>query len=221
MPWEQIGGVGVSSAPYGWDLSAWSLRFAKEYIVFACGEPPPGVALDVVFHDHELGSYPDLGIWYECNAPYDYIRRCEHALEVFNGAVAWSDLEAHLEELAAAEEEREDDDDESDEGGDEDAGAEAVFTVHVADNFHYMDDNETYTYCACPTWTEAVAAAREIVERFLAAEYQPGMTAEMLFAKYTSFGEDPYIVPTLEGAGFSAWDYARRRCAEMCAGEPQ
>ena len=44
------------------------------------------------------------------------------------------------------------------------------------------------------------------------------MTAEALFSSYTSFGEDPWIVaPTPEDTvQFSAWDYAKRRCDEMC-----
>jgi hypothetical protein len=38
---------------------------------------------------------------------------------------------------------------------------------------------------------EALAAAKNIVDEFLAREYKCGMTAKQLYAKYTSFGDDP------------------------------
>ena len=46
---------------------------------------------------------------------------------------------------------------------------------------------------------------------------KPGIDADALFRLYTTFGEDP----TIDAAGpngerFSAWDYARKRCREMC-----
>lgn len=92
-----------------------------------------------------------------------------------------------------------------------------MYTVRVADNFHYMDEDETYTLGAFPTWAEAVAAARRVVDRSLEELHQPGMDAEALFAQYTAFGEDPYIVPVPDGeAEFSAWDYAKQRCAVLC-----
>jgi hypothetical protein len=62
-------------------------------------------------------------------------------------------------------------------------------------------------------------AAQKIVDDYLLSAYQPGMTAQALADSYTSFGEDPFIVETPRQAGgvlFSAWDYARRRCEEIC-----
>ncbi len=92
-----------------------------------------------------------------------------------------------------------------------------MFVVRVADNFHYMDEDETYTHGQFETWPEAVAAAKEIVDRCLAEYHQPGMTADALFSQYTSFGKDPYISPVPDGeARFSAWDYAKQRCAVLC-----
>ena len=47
------------------------------------------------------------------------------------------------------------------------------------------------------------------------------MTADQLYRAYTMFGEDPWISDTPDGTPrFSAWDYARRRTAEICRTEP-
>ena len=91
-----------------------------------------------------------------------------------------------------------------------------MFVVRVADNFHYMDDDETFTHGEFATWPEAIAAARQLVDRYLAAAFRPGMTSAALYDGYTSFGDDPYIVPVLDGERFSAWEYAKHRCEAMC-----
>ena len=62
----------------------------------------------------------------------------------------------------------------------------------------------------------AVAAAKKIVDEYLASAYEPGMAAEELNRSYLLFGEDPYIVPRDAGSEFSARDYARERCGELC-----
>ena len=61
--------------------------------------------------------------------------------------------------------------------------------------------------------TTSTTCAKTIVDGCLG--YKPGMTAEALFKSYSMFGEDPFVVPDV---GFSAWDYAKRRCAELAAG---
>jgi hypothetical protein len=43
------------------------------------------------------------------------------------------------------------------------------------------------------------------------------MTAADLHDTYTSFGDDPFIRPAPDGEKFSAWDYAKQRCDELCA----
>ena len=91
-----------------------------------------------------------------------------------------------------------------------------MFIVRVADNARYMDESETHSHGEYPTWTDAVAAARHVVDRCLAEHHQPGMSAEALFGRYTIFGDDPFIVPTPSGESFSAWDYARERCSALC-----
>jgi len=93
------------------------------------------------------------------------------------------------------------------------ARPKAGYTVFVDDNFHYMDEDERYTLGVFATPEEAIAACRSIVDGCIGSE--PGATAETLFKNYAMFGEDPFIVP---GVGFSAWDYAKRRCAELAAG---
>ena len=92
-----------------------------------------------------------------------------------------------------------------------------MFTIKVADNFHYMDESETYTDGEFATWAEAVAAARRIVDECLTEYHVDGATAEGMFSSYKMFGDDPYIVPVPAGEHFSAWDYAEKRCQELCA----
>jgi hypothetical protein len=94
------------------------------------------------------------------------------------------------------------------------------YKVLVDDNFHYMDEDERSEYGVFDSIEAAAAACRQIVDRSLQHLYKPGMTAAELYDQYTSFGDDPFIVP-LGGGGaparFSAWGYARDRCAAICA----
>lgn len=91
------------------------------------------------------------------------------------------------------------------------------FTVRVRENSHSMDEGEAYDLPAFATYAEAEAACRRIVDDFLTGNLKPGLGAEALFRLYTTFGEDPAIDgPGPSGAGFSAWDYARGRCDELC-----
>jgi hypothetical protein len=92
-----------------------------------------------------------------------------------------------------------------------------TYTVRVDDNYHYMDESERYTHGEFETYDEALAACRGIVDRFLASAYEPGATADWLYAQYTSFGDDPFIIGDVpEGRRFSAWNYAKERCVEIC-----
>ena len=97
-----------------------------------------------------------------------------------------------------------------------------AYRVLVDDNFHYMDQSERYALGEFPTLDAAIEASRKIVNDYLLSAYHPGVTAQALFASYTSFGEDPHIValaPEEETAVlFSAGDYAKHRCDEMCDG---
>lgn len=94
----------------------------------------------------------------------------------------------------------------------------ATYTVFVDDNFHYMDEDERTRLGVFDTLEAAVAACRKIVDDFLTSNYEPGMTADSLYQYYTGFGTDPFIVGGESRSDFSAWDYARQRCHEMCGG---
>jgi hypothetical protein len=93
------------------------------------------------------------------------------------------------------------------------------YRVLVDDNFHYQDADERREDGIFETLSDALAACRAIVDRSLAEEHRPGISAEALYHRYTGFGEDPFI-EVIEGedagAKFSAWDYARERCRALC-----
>ena len=94
-----------------------------------------------------------------------------------------------------------------------------AYKVLVDDNFHYMDESERYELGVFPTLDAAIEASQRIVDEYLRSAYQPGMTTDALLTSYLFFGEDPYIVATAgekSGVLFSARDYARRRCEELC-----
>ena len=91
------------------------------------------------------------------------------------------------------------------------------FSVRVRENSHYRDESEGYTLGPFPTYEAAEAKCRAIVDEFLSASRKSGQSADALFSLYTTFGEDPSVVGKAPpGASFSAWDYARRRCREIC-----
>ena len=88
-----------------------------------------------------------------------------------------------------------------------------MYKVIVADNYHYMDESESYIHGSFKTLEEAILACKIIVDEYLLSAYQSGMTSETLYESYTGFGDDPYI----EGKKvFSAWNYAKQRCDEIC-----
>ena len=92
------------------------------------------------------------------------------------------------------------------------------YRVMVDDNFHYQegDRREHGTY---DLLEDAIAACRGIVDASLAAEYRHGISADALYDRFVSFGDDPFIVVVDgedDGANFSAWSYAKERCRAMC-----
>jgi hypothetical protein len=94
------------------------------------------------------------------------------------------------------------------------------YRVLVDDNFHFMDESERYELGQFSTLAEALAASCRIVDEYLLSAFKPGMTSQQLYASYTAFGEDPFIIPDGSeetAVQFSAWDYAQRRCQEMCS----
>ena len=94
------------------------------------------------------------------------------------------------------------------------------FKVLVDDNFHYADESERHAAGEFATLPEAIAAARSIVDEYLASAFTIGMTADELMASYAMFGDDPFIVGSeVSGVPFSGREYARHRAVEMCAGD--
>jgi hypothetical protein len=91
------------------------------------------------------------------------------------------------------------------------------YKIVVNDNYHYMDEGESYTHGEFETAEAALGAARALVDEDLRGAYRPGMTADELYDQYTSFGEDPFIVSEDQSCRFSAWTYAEERCREMCS----
>jgi hypothetical protein len=94
------------------------------------------------------------------------------------------------------------------------------YRVLIDDNFHYMDEHHRCVLGDFDTYAEAFGVCKEIVDRFLRHEHVPGMPASALYFRYMMFGRDPFLVHRADGAearpGFSAWDYARQRCTELC-----
>jgi hypothetical protein len=91
------------------------------------------------------------------------------------------------------------------------------FTVRIRENSHYSDASEAYGHGSFAASAEADAAGRKTVDEYLASAIKRGMSAEELFRRCAMFGEDPTIDASgPDGAQFSAWDYARTRCRELC-----
>ena len=96
--------------------------------------------------------------------------------------------------------------------------------VLVDGNFRYMDASRRWELREFETYGEAFAVCREMVDRFLLHEYVAGMPASTLYVRYIMFGRDPFIVNVADGSeaqpGFSSWEYATARCAELCGAMP-
>ena len=89
MGTEQIGSVAGDWEP-GSDLD-WAFEIAQSFLAAALGDPPTGVRIDVVWSDHDLGSYPSLAVLWEdlVPEPTEFIRRAEGALNAFSDAIDW------------------------------------------------------------------------------------------------------------------------------------
>jgi hypothetical protein len=99
------------------------------------------------------------------------------------------------------------------------ASSMSRYRVMVDDNFHYQDSDERREQGIYETLEEALAACRRVADQSLDEEYRPGISAEALYSRYVSFGDDPFIV-VIDGADdratFSAWSYAKDRCHVIC-----
>ena len=93
------------------------------------------------------------------------------------------------------------------------------YRVLTGDNFHSYDDDEgsddSGTYS---TQEEAIEAAKLIVDKSLRWERKQSKNPadpNELYDRYMDFGDDPVIRPGTE-PHFSAWEYAKSRCPEIC-----
>ena len=86
-----------------------------------------------------------------------------------------------------------------------------------------MEEDERWEYGTFATAEEAIVACRKLMDDSLAEEYRPGMAATQLYDRYTSFGEEPFVVAPSGAAkvDFSARDYARNRAEALCAAGPR
>lgn len=92
------------------------------------------------------------------------------------------------------------------------------YRITIYDNFHYMDPDEISDGGTFARADEALARCRAIVDDYLRAAMNPGMSANSLYENYTMFGEDPAIVAiNAPRVAFSAWSYAREQATKMCA----
>src|SRR5579871_703599 len=93
MPSERIGDCGCAQYPdKDWIIAELELGIC--YIRHACGEPPPGYELEIIWREHYLGQYAEIGVTWEGygEAPWEYIGRAGNALSRFDDNVAWSEL---------------------------------------------------------------------------------------------------------------------------------
>jgi hypothetical protein len=90
------------------------------------------------------------------------------------------------------------------------------YEVLIDDNFHYQDESERVSHGVFATADEALAACRSIVDGFLTDAFKPDMSPDALYKYYMGFGDDPFVVPVDPkdaSVRFSAWEYAKERCA--------
>ena len=90
------------------------------------------------------------------------------------------------------------------------------YTIYVDDNYHYMDASDRRKGGDFRSLGKAIASAKRIVDGYLAEAYTKGMAAEELYRWYITYGEDPFITGGPPDSDFSAWDYAKARCDEIC-----
>src|SRR5688572_28355820 len=92
VPWEHIGECGPSRER---DRAAAEVELGLAQLRLASGSPPPGCHLGAMWHEHERGVDPTVGVYWDAprsEPPSDYIARCSALLERFDDAVARDQL---------------------------------------------------------------------------------------------------------------------------------
>ena len=102
-----------------------------------------------------------------------------------------------------------------------DTNSENPYAVIVYDNFHYMDESESYVQGLYASYGLALETAQRLVREDLESRYRPGMKALELLDLYKGFGVDPIVSPSDEKESFSAWAYAGFHCGTLCGEAPQ
>jgi hypothetical protein len=104
-----------------------------------------------------------------------------------------------------------------------DTSAAGKYRVLVDDNFDYMNSDARWTAGEFDNADAAIAKCKSMVDEDLAHLHEAGMTAGALYQTYTAFSDDPFVVAPAgaEMVTFSAWDYARERCAVICDSGPK
>jgi hypothetical protein len=86
MSREFIGSYGGSQER---SEAVWETELAISYIKRVCGEPPPGMGLEVGWGETDYGQYPVIELIWEDpiedeDYPDEYIEKCIEALESFD-----------------------------------------------------------------------------------------------------------------------------------------
>jgi len=89
----------------------------------------------------------------------------------------------------------------------------------VDDNYHPMDESERYKLGEFKTLDSAIAACQRVVNNSLSNAYTAGISEADLLASYALFGADPFIIGADQDVPFSAREYAKQRCHEICSGQ--
>ncbi len=92
------------------------------------------------------------------------------------------------------------------------------YIVYLEDDFWFWDDPELLMSgkVIYETYEEALKECQRVINDFLIESYKPAMTADELYNNYLKFGDEPYIRPGEKNNQFSASEYAKERCAEIC-----
>jgi hypothetical protein len=93
MPWENIGECGAADLSERERMIA-EVKLGAQYVKLICGQPPQGCKVDAMWHEHDLGEYATVGLFWDplqiSDAPWDYISRAEDVLSCFDDSVEWS-----------------------------------------------------------------------------------------------------------------------------------
>ena len=94
MTWENVASCGSEELPFdSWMEHCYQM--AIDYLGIVLEDPPAGCELGIMWHEHDLGEYPSVGVHWDfpqSEPPWTYIRKCEIALSKFDEAIEWFDI---------------------------------------------------------------------------------------------------------------------------------